>query len=161
MINRFMETGALARELDARIQAGRLRDRFQLPTFSGGGRSGKDTVIYLCGNSLGPQPVDTKAYVHSPWGYGFRECAGAKSLIASSLVCLRRSIAGVMDKWQEQGILGFFTPPDEFAHADASVLDDMAALVNEMPKAMNNQGREEKLMGRHGSRQAKGNIAVQ
>jgi hypothetical protein len=63
-----------------------------------------------------------------------------------------------MDKWQEQGILGFFTPPDEFAHADASVLDDMAALVSEM---LNNQGRAEKQVGSHGLRKATRNFAVQ
>lgn len=140
---------ALAHALDARIQAGRLRDRFQLPTFSGGGRSGKDTVIYLCGNSLGPQPVDTKAYVHTVSTMVFANVLGQVPHILVS-GSLRRSIAGVMDKWHEQGILGFFTPPDEFAHADAAVLDDMALVVNE--RHIRERGEP---MGRCGSPQGR------
>lgn len=51
-----------------------------------------------------------------------------------TLLLVQRAVEGVLHKWQQQGILGFFTPPNDFARADAALLPDMAALVRTPPR---------------------------
>ena len=88
---------ALALDRDDPLAA--FRDRFRLPLAPDGGRA-----IYLCGNSLGPMPVDAAARV-----------------------------AEVLELWSTLAVRGHHTGPDPWMHYHRQFAAPLARLVGAAP----------------------------
>jgi len=88
--------------LDAQDSTLPLRQDFLYPHAPPG--AGRETAIYLCGNSLGLQPVGCRA-----------------------------AVSAQLDKWAREGVEGHFTEPTPWLTIDDTVRESMAGLVGAQP----------------------------
>lgn len=93
---------AFANSYDNEDPLRQLREEFMFPPAPEG--SGRESTIYLCGNSLGLQP------------------RGLESQIQTQL-----------KKWSEQGVEAHFDQPTPWLTIDDIVVDSMARLVGALP----------------------------
>lgn len=92
--------------LDSQDPLRRFRTQFKCPRVPSSSRSLRrgDRCVYLCGNSLGLQPVGTKQYIDA-----------------------------FLKKWAEEGVEGHFTQPRQWVDIDETVNASMAKIVGAKP----------------------------
>jgi len=95
-----------AAQADAQDELQRFRSQFRCPPVPEGATilSPGSRCIYLCGNSLGLQPVATKQYIDN-----------------------------FLEKWAHEGVEGHFTQPRQWVDIDETVNGSMAKVVGAQP----------------------------
>jgi kynureninase len=113
----LLSASEFAAALDARDKLARFRREFAFPQHSqlqlaaaggaaGAVRASPDGAVYLCGNSLGLQPLRARRYAEAE-----------------------------LDKWAEQGVEGHFSDsPTKWVSYDELCVEDMATMVGALPK---------------------------